>query len=273
MPEGPEIRKAADMIENALVHRVLEKVYFAFDHLKPFAAQMTGAQVTAVETRGKAMLIHTSCDLSIYSHNQLYGRWMVRSPDDMPATRRQLRLALHNACHSAFLFSASDIEVLDADGIALHPFLSRLGPDIMSAGAEEIKARFLAQRFSRRRLGQLLLDQGFLAGVGNYLRSEILFSAGIHPGKRPCDCSDRELAALASACLALARQSYEHNGVTLNTDLARQLKASGVKRKDYRHWVFGRENQPCWQCQTSVRKTTVASRRLYFCSGCQPGSL
>ncbi len=273
MPEGPEIRKAADVVEKALAHRVLDEVFFAFDHLKPFSDSLVGAQVIAVETRGKAMLIHTSSGLSIYSHNQLYGRWMIRPRGSMPNTRRQLRLALHNATHSALLCSASDIEVLEADGIAVHPFLSRIGPDIMSACHGDIIAQCQSKRFARRRLGQLLLDQGFQAGVGNYLRSEILFVAGLSPDKRPCDCSESQLVAIAEASLSLARQSYEHNGITLDLKLVRQFKAEGLKRKVYRHWVFGREDQPCWQCNISIRKITVASRRLYFCPRCQPDSL
>mgnify|MGYP001827726549 CR=1 FL=1 len=270
MPEGPEIRRAADRLERALQGQPAEAVCFAFDHLKPFEKRLQGRVVASVETRGKGLLIHFDNRLSIYSHNQLYGRWYVRPPHSYPRTGRQLRLAIHNLNKSALLYSASDIDVLTPQGIAGHPFLSRLGPDVVSADFDTVLAQVTERRFARRQLGTLLLDQHFLAGVGNYLRSEILFVAGVHPGRRPVDCSTDQLAALADAAITLAQRSYRHNGVTCDLGLARRLKAEGQPRSRYRHWVFTRTGRPCRQCGTPVLAETVASRRLNFCPVCQP---
>jgi endonuclease-8 len=270
MPEGPEIRLAADKVEKALKGQALTEVYFAFEHLQHFAKQFTGATVTGLETRGKALLTHTDQGLTIYSHNQLYGRWMVRKSGELPNTSRQLRLALHNTTHSAYLFSASDIEVLETANLLLHPFLARIGPDILGAGADDIKTQIHDPRFARRRLGHLLLDQAFLAGMGNYLRSEALFVAGLDPLKRPVDCSDEELDSLAETVCKLARQSYRHGGITNDLTLARQLKSEGVPRREFRHWVFSREGKACHRCGDPVRKISVATRRLYYCGHCQP---
>ncbi len=77
MPEGPEIRRAADKLEAAVAGKPLTHVWFAFPELKPFEAQLTGARVERFETRGKALLTHFSCGLTLYSHNQLYGVWRV----------------------------------------------------------------------------------------------------------------------------------------------------------------------------------------------------
>jgi len=269
MPEGPEIRLAADKIEAALHDRELIEVFFAFDHLKPYSRSLAGSKVLAVETRGKALLINMNCGLSIYSHNQLYGRWMIRKAGNMPKTSRQLRLALHNHDYSAYLFSASDISVIATGQQAQHPFLARLGPDIMSASLADVRRQIKALRFSRRRLGQLLLDQSYLAGMGNYLRSESLHVAGIHPDRRPTDCGAEELDRLASSILKLARQSYRQRGITNDMVRARALKAEGRRRSEYRHWVFAREGRPCYRCGEKVIKTRVASRRLYYCPRCQ----
>ena len=100
----------------------------------------------AVETRGKAMLIHNDNDLSIYSRNQLYGRWYIRKRHSYPRTCRQLRLAIHNARKSALLYSAPDIEVLEPAQIETHPFLSKLGPDVLSADRQQILASLAASR-------------------------------------------------------------------------------------------------------------------------------
>ncbi|MEM6450402.1 MAG: endonuclease VIII [Cyanobacteria bacterium P01_D01_bin.105] len=272
MPEGPEIRIAADKIERAVCDRPTTEVFFAFDHLKPFESDLTGCAVTRIETRGKAMLTHFDNGLSVYTHNQLYGKWMIRKAHNYPETNRQLRFAIHNTQKSALLYSASDIHILSSPSeIENHPFLSKLGPDVLSAGLkpDALKARLKAKRHHRRRLSTLYLDQHFLAGIGNYLRSEILFVAQLNPQMRPIDCTDAQLLALASASIEVPYQSYKYKGITNDLDLANQLKANGARYRAYRHWVFGRNNQPCYRCQTPIVKEKVSNRRIYYCPSCQ----
>jgi len=273
MPEGPEIRIAADKIEKAVRDRPATEVFFAFDHLKPFEADLTGCKVTQVETRGKAMLTHFDNGLSVYSHNQLYGKWMVRKAHSLPDTNRQLRFAIHNAKKSALLYSASDIQILSSPSeIENHPFLSKLGPDVLSADLKPKALQILlkSKRHHRRRLSTLYLDQHFLAGIGNYLRSEILFVARLHPYLRPIDCTDKQLLKLAKASIEVTYQSYQYKGVTNDLDLANELKAKGATYQNYRYWVFGRVDQPCYVCGTPVVKEMVSSRRIYYCPHCQP---
>ncbi|MBX2863603.1 MAG: endonuclease VIII [Leptolyngbyaceae cyanobacterium MAG.088] len=272
MPEGPEIRKAADKIERAIKARVTQEVFFAFEHLKPYENELTGQTVCQVETRGKALLIHFENHLSIYSHNQLYGIWMVRNAYNYPITKRQLRLAIHNAKKSALLYSASDIEVLTPEQIPRHPFLSKLGPDVLSSKlrSDHVLKLLTAKQNQRRQFTTLYLDQHFLAGIGNYLRSEILYVARLHPRMRPIDCSDNQLETLAEASIAIPYQSYRYSGITNDLDLANQLKAQGQKRSQYRHWVFSRAGQPCRICKTPIVKDFASSRRFYYCPVCQP---
>ena len=270
MPEGPEIRKAADKIEKALLIAPVESIYFAFPYLKKYEKQLVHRNVAAVETRGKALLIHFDNELSIYSHNQLYGRWYVRKQQNYPKTNRQLRLALHNQKYSALLYSASDIEVLETKQLNKHPFLSRLGPDILAIKPQQVLAQLNNEKYQRRQFVSLFLDQHFLAGIGNYLRSEILFAAGLHPRLRPVDCDSGQLQQLADAAVFISRQSYRHNGITNDLELAKQLKAEGWRRGQYRHRVFSRAGKPCFQCDTPVVKEIAASRRFYYCPICQP---
>jgi endonuclease-8 len=258
----------------ALVNRPVTAVSFAFDRLKPFEPQLTGAIVSRIDTVGKAMLTRFSNGLTIYSHNQLYGLWMVRPAHDLPETKRQLRLAIHNQQHSALLYSASEIEVLAEHQLATHPFLTRVGPDPLH---DEVTATLVAERlrdkrFARRRLGGLLLEQQFLAGIGNYLRSEALFVAGLHPALRPQDCSPAELERLARALVDLTRRSYATGGITNEPVLADALRTQGIPRQEYRFQVFNRENRACFRCGAPIEKLTVAGRRLYRCPACQPMS-
>lgn len=272
MPEGPEIRLAADKIADALVGYPVKEIFFYHDALKGFENELRHSRVIAIETYGKAMLTRFENGLNIYSHNQLYGIWMIRNAFDYPETKRSLRLAIHNAKHSALLYSASDIEVLADHEVDHHPFIRRIGPDLLNPKVtqEEVEARFMAPSFKRRRLTTLLLDQGFLAGVGNYLRSEILFWAGVSPMMRPIDCTSEQIARLAEGALLLTRQSYKTKGITNDLDLVKQLKQEGYSRSQYRFRVFNRVGKSCFTCGTPIMKDMFGSRRLYWCPSCQP---
>ncbi|WP_280770458.1 endonuclease VIII [Salipaludibacillus daqingensis] len=271
MPEGPEIRIAADQVEKAIKGRPILEIFFAFERLQGYEEMLKEANVTRVDTKGKGMLIRFDCGLTIYSHNQLYGKWIIRNSYNYPKTNRQLRLAIHNEQKSALLYSASDIEVLRDEEVQGHPFIAKVGPDILSEDVtvSDLLSRFTSKRFYRRKWTSLLLDQSFVAGIGNYLRSEILYVAGINPMTRPIDCSPDQLERAAQATIDLMWQSYEHNGITLDFNLASQLKAKGQNRNQYRHWVFNREEQSCRTCGTPILKFQAASRRCYYCPSCQ----
>lgn len=271
MPEGPEIQLAADKIAAALQGRVLEDVFFAFDRLKPFEQILLGQPVHRVEARGKALLIRFADGLNIYSHNQLYGKWYIRKRDDIPKTNRQLRLALHNGRHSALLYSASDIDVLGDDELSQHSFLKRIGPNVLDPGVTvaQVSARLRDKTFHRKRLTTLLLDQHFLCGPGNYLRSEILFVANIDPGARPMDLDGKTLTHLARTILKICRRSYETRGITNDPKIVARLKKAKWPRSRHRFFVFDREGEACHLCDSTILKDVIGSRRLYFCPECQ----
>ncbi|MCU0755377.1 MAG: endonuclease VIII [Xanthomonadales bacterium] len=229
MPEGPEIQRAADRLRRAILDTPLLGVAFGVPALKVHEPVLAASRVTAIETRGKALLTHFACGLSVYSHNQLYGVWRVTKPGVLPQTTRSLRFAVHGQRRSILLYSASDIAVLDAAGIAAHPFLAKLGPDVLDPclTVEAVRLRLADPRFARRRLTSLLLDQSFFAGIGNYLRSEIAFVAGLDPRRRPADLDNAEVERLAAAILAVCRQAYTHRGVTNALGRAALLQAAG----------------------------------------------
>ena len=272
MPEGPEVAREADRIRQAIEHETVDSVRFAFAHLARRAATFAGTRVESVRPRGKAMLIRFDNELTIYSHNQLYGRWYVRDAGCPPRTNRQLRLAIETSSRWALLYSASEIEILDDHGLSLHPYLNRLGPDALQPGltADEIAARFADRRFRRRGLGALLLDQSFVAGLGNYLRSEICFDARVHPAERPQDLAAVEHRRLARAILKLTRRAYETKGVTLPKTRAAALRRAGASWGRARHWVFARAGEPCRRCDAKIERFELAGRRVYVCSSCQP---
>ncbi len=274
MPEGPEMRRAADRLRRAIGGRIATRVAFAFPHLRKHERHLSGQEVTAVETRGKALLVRFANDRVIYSHNQLYGRWYVQQAGRRPRTNRSLRLAIHNEERSALLYSASEIDVLRLAELDRHPFLSKLGPDALDPELTEraLEERLAERRFQRRRLSALLLDQAFVAGIGNYLRSEILFDAGLHPELRPGDLDADQRRALASSIRRVTRLAYRKAGVTNDPERVVELKSQGMRRRDYRHHVFTRGGQRCWTCATVVQRIDPGGRQLYFCPRCQPAA-
>lgn len=240
MPEGPEIRRAADNLEAAIKGKPLTDVWFAFAQLKPYESQLTGQLVTRIETRGKALLTHFSNGLTLYSHNQLYGVWRVIDTGEIPQTTRILRVRLQTADKTILLYSASDIEMLTAEQLTTHP-LQRVGPDVLNARLtpEEVKARLLSPRFRNRQFSGLLLDQAFLAGLGNYLRVEILWQVGLTGQHKAKDLNEAQLNALSHVLLDIPRLSYTTRGQ------ADENKHHGAL---FRFKVFQRDGEACERC-------------------------
>jgi len=278
MPEGPEIRRAADGVAAIIENQLIEHIWFAFEHLKKFEKSLLGVRVLKVDTHGKAMITRLATDevesvneqLNIYSHNQLYGRWFCLKHGEKVETNRSLRLSISTQKGIVQLFSASDISVLSSDQLVVHPLLNRMGPDVLSPALtkEILIKRLLEKQFSKRQLGLLLTDQGFVAGLGNYLRCEILFVCGIHPKTRPIDCSYQQIERLADSIIKLPIQSYQHDAITNHLDTAEKLIAEGVSIEDARFYVFRREGLACYRCGSKIKKLK-SGQPCYLCPECQ----
>lgn len=271
MPEGPEIRRLADALEKQVGGRVIDRIYFGLSPLKKWQSRLKGVRIKKIESHGKAMLTRLDNGLNIYSHNQLYGRWVFCDSDDYPQTKRQLRLAIDCQGKSALLYSASDIAVLTDDALLLHPFLSRLGPDVLhdSTTVAHIVERLQSKKYNNRQLGGVLTDQSFVAGLGNYLRCEILFYAGVNARVRAKDMGDKKIHLLAQSILKLSRQSYQTAGITNRLSDAKKLMKQGASFEDARFYVFRRQGLPCYRCGSLVEKKQLAGQACFYCPSCQ----
>ena len=136
----------------------------------------------------------------------------------------------------------------------------------------DIVERLELPRFRNRALAGLYLDQAFLAGNGNYLRSEILWAAGVNPAAKPAALDAGVLEALARQTLKISRRPYRTRGVTVPPAQAKELKAQGLKYGEYRFFVFGRQGLPCYRCDSLLERATMASRNIFYCPTCQPVS-
>ncbi|MRS13940.1 endonuclease VIII [Enterobacteriaceae bacterium RIT691] len=262
MPEGPEIRRAADSLEAAIQGKPITDAWFAFPQLKAYEPTLVGQTVTHIETRGKALLTHFSGGLTLYSHNQLYGVWRVVKAGEQPDTQRVLRVRLQTAEKAILLYSASDIEMLTPEQLTTHPFLQRVGPDVLDKKltAEQVRERLLATSFRNRQFSGLLLDQAFLAGLGNYLRVEILWECELAATHKASELTEAQLDRLSHALLDIPRLSYAARGKVDDS------KHHGAL---FRFKVFHREGEKCERCGGIIERKMMSSRPFYWCPGCQ----
>ncbi|GAA5520562.1 endonuclease VIII [Aliifodinibius salicampi] len=271
MPEGPEIWRTADVLTESLKNKPINDLFFAFDKLKEYESKLEGQKVNRVEARGKAILTYFESDTVMYSHNQLYGKWMISKNGEQPDTNRSLRVAIHNDEKSAYLYSASEIEILNRDKVNEHSYIQKLGPDVLHPKTtyEDILGQFQSDKFKNRKLTTLLLDQGFVSGIGNYLRSEIMFYAKVNPREKLREYSNQEKEALAEATIKLSERSYETGGVTNDEKIVNALKRENASYDDYRHFVYNRTDDRCHKCGTVIEEEKTGGRKIYYCPNCQ----
>lgn len=271
MPEGPEIRRAADALGRMLTGRKLVHSEYRVPGLAQRGKALAGKRVRAVRARGKALLVDFEGGLTHYSHNQLYGEWAVTPGARTQDERRTVRVVLATATHMATLYAATQIALLPTRDADRHPYLARLGPDALDSATTlaVVRRQIEAPRFGRRTLGSLLLDQSFVAGLGNYLRSDILFAAGLHADLRPRDLAPADRTILARTIVAITRRSYRTGGITNTPARVREAARRGATRGEYRFLVYGREGEPCWTCGSRIVRREHGGRGLFECPTCQ----
>lgn len=271
MPEGPEVRRMAYRLARVLVDRPLQELELPHPALQPHEKRLSRHQITAVESRGKAFLIRFGKKGTIYVHLQLYGRWKIHRVSTEPRSNRTLRAAFVTETHQALLYSATDLEVLSDAGIQNHRFLSRLGPDLFDPDLtdEMLAERLTGAAFGRRQLAGLLLDQGFVGGIGNYLRAEMLFLAGVAPHRKGNSLHIDEALALGNAIRTIGQRAYDQKGYTTDDELQAVAKRRQWSKRRVRHYVFGREGQPCFVCGTGIQRADLGGRRMFWCPSCQ----
>ena len=272
MPEGPEIKRLATRLDKVLTNQSLEELRFSYRDLDRYNDQLRAQKITQVDSRGKALLVYFESGLTLYSHNQLYGKWLIVRKGKKPKTNRTQRLVISTSRHSAFLYSASNIELLEPEDLEVHPYLVKLGPDALGKETnwEQVYQQLTSPKFEGRSLGSLLLDQHFVGGIGNYLRSEILYVCSLNPVDRPKDLPDKKKQTLSKEVLRVTEQAFLTAGVTNDLSRVSRLKEQGLSRSKYRFAVFARAGLSCYECGEKIVRSETNGRRLYSCTVCQP---
>ena len=255
MPEGDTIFRTAETLRRWLGGR---EISAARSRVYGFPAlRLVGRTVGGVEARGKHLLLRLDDDSVLHTHLRMSGSWHVY-PSDRPWRRpeSQARLVIECGDRVAVCFNALVVELLRPRAEGAHPSLGRLGPDVLADHLDLDEVRRRARtRPPDLALGELLLDQHVVAGIGNIWRSEALFLEGRSPWTERQKLTDDDLDALVTTASSLMRAS-----------------ALGDAHPPER-WVYKRSGQPCRKCGTRVesRRQGEQARTAYWCPACQPG--
>jgi endonuclease-8 len=266
VPEGDTIFRTATVLRRALVGGVVRR---ALAQPRPGLARvprldgLVGRRVEAVESRGKHLLIGFSGGDWLRTHMRMKGSWHRYRPGEpwrLPLARACCVLETDSAV--AVCFDAPVVELLTNSELSRHSGLSALGPDLLAEAPDLQEA---AQRLRGRAsmaLGEALLDQRALAGIGNVVKSEACFMQRLNPWAPVAAYSDADLAAVIERARAL---------LVAGAGGGRRV-TTGRRWPGESLWVYGRSGRPCRRCGTLIqsRRQGEQARTTYWCPSCQP---
>ena len=228
------------------------------------AELLTGRLVEGVEPYGKHLFYGFEGELLLHVHLGLYGKW-TSGTGSPPEPRGALRLRMTTGDHWFDLRGPTACEVMaphERDAV-----LDRLGPAPLRRDAEPERAWDRLSR-SRRTVGELLMDQSVLAGIGNVYRAELLYRTGLSPFRPGREVPRRLWDVMWPDLVALLRAGVRA-GRIVTTDRQDRERRSGTARREDAHYVYRRHGLPCRRCGTEVRTQVMAGRNLFWCPTCQ----
>ena len=250
MPEGDVLFRTAATLQKWLAGR---EVTDATTAAKP----MIGRKVEKVEANGKHLLMRFDSGYVLHTHLRMTGSWHVyKAGERWQRPAAQAKVTLTCGDRVAVCFNAPVVELLAPGAEENHPSLAGLGPDVLDRPIDlgEVRRR-ARQRPPDTPLGELLLDQRVVAGIGNIWRCEALFLEGRNPWAPVSTVSDEELDALVSTAGRIMGESL------------------GPFTGRPQRWVYRRAGRPCHRCRTPVQSQPQGeqARTAYWCPTCQPG--
>jgi len=308
MPEGPEVRKFADAVGSVLTGRVICSLDARTREAKNWLAtngnRVVGRRVLSVRSRGKHLLGEIEGGYYFHSHLMMWGRWLtfIGHPPAEIDRRERARIVVKGG--AAILYSGPIFNVGEGDPLQNIEHLDSLGPDVLPYDgifdAKEFRRRLTLPEYRESTIGAAILNQRIAAGLGNYLRAEVLFECGLNPWQLVGQLKKKELMCLSSNVPELALRSYLSGATASQTDRERMKTDPSLvyqqgREMGTRHLVFRRTNLPCLRCSCPIRQlrqamtgertkrtsneqggdTTIdeveedRSRIMYFCAHCQ----
>ncbi len=275
MPELPEVettrRGIAPVLEGARLADVeVRRDRMVRRHVRPgdFADRMRGRQVLRLRRQGKFMVADVEGGLLWVTHLGMSGRMSLARPGDPEPPHVNVLLSTDRGDEVRFVDPRTFgfVVAYTPEEYASSP-MARLGPDALD---DLPRAAELAARLDGRivPIKPLLLDQTFLAGIGNIYADEILHRAGIRSDRPAGSLTFDEVKALRAAVRPVLRTGLRHGGTSLS-DLRYLLPDGRAGEYMARLRVYGREDEPCPRCGTPIRRQVLRQRSTYWCPRCQ----
>jgi len=269
MPEGDSIYRAAQVLNRALAGKPVVRFESVLPRLTRVHedAPVTGRTIENVESIGKHLLVHLSGDLVLRTHMRMNGSWHVyRSGERWRRARRDMRIVLATVDFEAVGFNIPDAEFIATAELARHPVLARVGPDVLGTAFDRADAVRNLRAQPQAEIGDALLNQRLLAGLGNVYKSEALFLARVNPFVTVERLDDAALTGIVEIGEKLLQ-------INVRPGIRPMTTYSGLRREHRRErlWVYGRADRPCRRCGTLVRirKQGTHARVTYWCPTCQ----
>jgi endonuclease VIII len=270
MPEGDTIARAATAMQRAVAGRVVT----AFSTgLAPLArvdedTPIAGRTIDRCFSIGKHLLIAFSGGLLLRTHMRMSGSWHLYRPGERwQRPVRSARIQIDTNEWVAVAFDVPVAEFVREDDLHRHQPLAMLGPDLADASFDRDAAHARVTAQGDRAICDVLLDQRVVAGIGNVLRSETLFVAGVHPEMPAAELGAETTARLIDVAARLLQRNARGDYVMRNT--------TGRRAPGQELWVYQRTGEPCRRCGTPVVSAArgLEARRVYWCPSCQARSL
>jgi endonuclease-8 len=274
VPEGDTIFRSARALQQAFAGKMVTLFETAYAPLASVNDQspVTGRTIEQVESRGKWLLIHFSGDLILLTHMLMSGSWHIyRVGERWKRARSHMRVVLGTSDLLAIAFDVPVARFHTARTLERFAGVAGLGPDLLGKGfaLDEAEARLLDR--GEEEIGNVLLNQRVLAGIGNVFKSEICFACGVNPFRRVATLRAQEIECLlATARRFLAANVADGAGDGIVT-YSGGRRTTGSSNPAARLWVYRRAGSECRRCGAAIlmRKQGPGARSTYWCPECQ----
>ena len=276
MPEGDTIFRTARSLGRALAGRPVTGFRSVFPTLTRFHEDtpLTGQFIDSVDARGKWLLIHFSGGLTLATHMLMNGSWHIYHPGQRwQKPRFHMRIVLENADYIAVGFKVPVAEMHTAQSLARDPRIPAPSADVLSAEFDPRQAESRVLARTGEAIGDVLLDQKVIAGVGNVFKSEVCFVTGVHPFALVAALTPEQIhAVVATAQKLVAANVLEDSGDRILTYRGQQRRTTHSSDPSECLWVYGRPGEPCRRCAEPVRRRLQGpdARVTFWCPRCQP---
>lgn len=263
MPEGHSVQRTANQL-NALFKGKVVQVDSPQGRFSSEAKLISGQKISRVRAIGKQLFIEFENKLTLRVHLGIYGKWRFVNKLKEDSLTGAVRARIFDEENLADLRGPTVCEVIDSKTVKT--IEKRLGPDPTNPDPRGVQqAKFIERaKSSKSSIGLLLMNQDVISGIGNVYRAELLFRAGLNPHTPGNQLSSKQLAAIWDDSVRLLKV-----GVRTGFMITREEYLSKRPKKVDRNYVYKREGLACLRCQGTVVIEVLATRKLYWCPGCQ----